>query len=463
MKEDPELKSDKSMAKELRRAKTACPVCAQPLDGWIEQRGKEVYLCRECPEHGPREFLLSTNGDLYADLDRFYCLLKGDKTQGRITNYWVLSTSRCQMRCAFCQAEVESPIFKEMSQDDFEHIFSNYGDAKLTLSGGEPSLHPQVLNFFEEAKKRNLTTQLATNGVRLADEAFVRRLVEAHVEEVRLSIESFEAHEAAVLGTDSFVEPKLKALSNLEKHGIAVILSPTIFKGVNEHLLIDCLDYARDRAGVKEISVNGFSWVGEGVGMDKAKMIMPDEMMDVLFQKYFDDDREEIFTFQKLMLSILQVLGIRLCFYTQLMIFVKEEHGIVPITKYFHMGRMKRAFQWWERVIERPAFVQGLATGLVLMSSLKLSSFKIFRSLVSVLLASIFKLDFKRYPKNLIPVVLNTNCSTLTVDECVSRQCMSGCLFKDDDKINEDRSTYLLMDKERRRVASHSSGPTQPH
>ncbi len=463
MKEIPELKSDKQMVKELRQTKTACPVCAKALDGWIEQRDNEIYLCRECPEHGPCDFLLSTNGDLYADLDRFYCRLKGEKARGRITNYWVLSTSRCQMQCKFCQVEVESPTFEDMSQDDFEQIFSDYGDAKLTLSGGEPSLHPQVISFFEEAKKRNLTTQLATNGVRLADEAFVRQLAEADVGEVRLSIESFDPQEATLVGTDRFVEPKLKALDNLEKHGIAVIISPTIFKGTNEHLLIDALDFAKGRVGVKEVSVNGFSWVGEGVGMDKAQMIMPDEMMDILFQKYFGDDREEIFTFQKLMLTILQVLGIRLCFYTQLMIFVKEKNGLLPITNYFHMGRMKRAFQRWERVIEMPVFVQGFATMLVVMSSLKLSSLKVFRSLGSMLLANIFKVNIKKYPTNMIPVVMNTNCSTLSLDERVSRQCMSGCLLKRHGRISEGKSTDTLMDKEQSRVADQSGGSTQAH
>lgn len=436
----------------LRNTKTLCPDCGLEIDGQVVQNGEQVFLSRKCPRHGSYQFLLSNNGALYADLDRFYFdILKGNKPRGRITNYWVLSTSKCQMKCKYCQVEVESPAYDEMNLKDFKFIVKNYGKVKLTLSGGEPTLHEELREFFKEAAANGQTLQLATNGVELAQKEFCRLLADLKAGEVRISFESLDNKETtAIIGTEQYFEDKLKAINNLEDFNINTILSPTIFRGVNEDQVSKTLAFAAEKPFVKEISANGFSWVGQGIGMEKNRMIMPDEMMDVLFQKHFNPGcREEIFTFQKLILAMLQLMGVRLCLYTQIMIFVREKNALVPFTDYLDMKKMKKGIKWWEKHAKKAYPVRLSLLLAISLLSLRPGFIRILFPLVTLLIANLFKINIKNYPRKLLPIVFNTNCSSLNADEAVGLQCMSGILYKKNGKIIEGVSSTALLEREK--------------
>jgi len=435
----------------IRTTRTVCPVCVRPLDGAVREVGGEIRLCRTCPEHGAHDFTLSSNPALYRDLERFFfdVLGKGEAPKGRITNYWVLSTPRCQMNCAFCQTEVESPVFEPMSMDDLRTVFDRYGADKLTLSGGEATLHPHAADFFSEAHARGLSTQLATNGVMFARRSYCEKMAAAHLTEARVSIESFRPNPKLGAYDDAFYARKLEALENLEHVGITTILSPTIFRGVNEDLLADALEFAKDRPFIKELSVNGFSWVGEGRQMDAAMMIMPDQMMDVLYRRYGSGDRADWFELQKMLLAALQIMGVRLCLYTQIMIFVRSRSGLVPITEYLNMKRLAAALRVWERFARAPYPIQAAAFLAACAFAARLRSVRLLLPMLRLAAATFFAVKIDRYPSALLPVVLNTNCSTLTLDDSVSLQCMSGLVFRRDGELHDGASTDFLLQKER--------------
>lgn len=436
-----------------RQTRTVCPVCVRPLDGTIREVDGKALLCRTCPEHGPRDFLLSANGPLYRDLERFFfeVLGNGRAPSGRITNYWVLSTPRCQMNCAFCQTEVESPWFETMSLDDLRGILRRFGKDKLTLSGGEATLHPNAEDFFREAHALGLTTQLATNGILFARRDYCDRMAAAKLNEVRVSIESLGSDSTLGAYDDAFYSLKLKALQNLGELGIATVLSPTIFRGVNEDLLVEALEFARDKPFIRELSVNGFAWVGEGRGMDSSMMIMPDEMMDVLHRRYGSGDRGDWFELQKMMLAALNLMGVRLCLYTQIMIFVRRRGSLAPITHYLNMRRFGAALRVWERFARSPFAVRAFTFMAACAVSLRPRSIGLLPPLLKLAAATFFAIKIDRYPAALLPVVLNTNCTTLSADDTVSLQCMSGVLFRRQGAIRKDVSAELLLRKERQR------------
>lgn len=435
----------------IRATHTVCPVCVRPLDGTVCEVDGDVRLRRTCPEHGQTDFTLSHNAALYRDLERFFfaVLGKDEAPKGRITNYWVLSTPRCQMNCAFCQTEVESPVFEPMSLEDLRTVLDRYGEDKLTLSGGEATLHPHAEDFFKEAHARGLSTQLATNGVMFARREYCEKMAAAYLTEARVSIESFRPNPKLGAYHDAFYARKIEALENLEKTGITTILSPTIFRGVNEDLLVEALEFAKDRPFIKELSVNGFSWVGEGRQMDAAMMIMPDQMMDVLHRRYGSGDRSEWFELQKMLLAALQLMGVRLCLYTQIMIFVRERDRLAPITDYLDMKRLARALRVWERFANRPYPIRAAAFLAACAFAARPRSIRLLLPMLRLAAATFFAIKIDRYPSALLPVVLNTNCSTLTMDDTVSLQCMSGLVFVRGGELHEGASTDFLLRKER--------------
>lgn len=434
----------------LRTTTSACPTCGRDCPGAVVRCSDGVYLDRDCPEHGGFALRLSRHARGYADLDRFYFdVLDGATPRGRIVNYWVLSTTRCQMMCPYCQVEVRRSGFEEMDSDDFRDIFRRSGHAKLTLSGGEPTLHPHALQFFEEAATRRLSTQLATNGVRAADARFCRSLAVAGVPEVRISLDSLGPASNTEASGDAFHSHRVKALDNLRRLGLPTILSPTIQRGVNESLLSEALEYARHNHFVREISVNGFSWVGEGRNMDRERAIMPDEMMDLVDDAHPGGSREAVFAVQKLLLIALRLLDIRLCMYTQIMVFVRDGDALNPLTDYLCADRLEAGLRWWEGFARSGWAIQRAAFARVCLGAMRRRAVRLVPSMLLLSLANAFGVRVSRYPAALLPVVLNTNCSLLSADRQVGVRCMSGVLYKKDGRIHEGRSTAMLLNRER--------------
>jgi len=352
------------------------------------------------------------------------------------------------MNCDYCQSDVQEPIFDEMDMDDLARIMHEHSKTKLTLSGGEPTLYKNVFDFFRAASRMGLATQLATNGLKLTDVKFCEALKAAGAKEIRISYELIAPEHSGGSEFSNWLGARLEALKNLERGKFHINLSPTVFKGLNETVLLDTLNYAKNNPCVTSISVNGFSWVGHGVVRDPNEMIMPDEMMDVICRGIGVKDRESIFTFQKAFFTLLQLSRIRMCMYTQLMIFIRRKGRLDPIVDYFNMGRMKKALRFWERFSTTPYLLQLAAFCAAMAYSMRLRTLALVRGMIGVVFKNVFRVDFTRYPNWFLPLVLNTNCSRLTVDEEVSKQCMSGIIMKRNGKITCSHSTYLLIEKE---------------
>lgn len=70
-------------------------------------------------------------------------------------------TTRCNMTCAHCGFDCTADG-EDMSLDVFRQVVDLPG--KMTIGGGEPTLHPLFWEFLELALSRGSTPGLATNG-----------------------------------------------------------------------------------------------------------------------------------------------------------------------------------------------------------------------------------------------------------------------------------------------------------
>jgi len=442
----------------IRPTLSLCPHCAEEVEGQVALEEGAAILYRECPEHGPAKLLLSRNGRLYADLDRFYFdILKGDSPCGRITNYWVLIKDTCQMNCPYCSVEMQHPFFQEMTLQEYQDLIPRYRKAKHTLTGGEPTLHPQFFEFVKEAVRNGVTVQLATNGIRLVDPDYCKHLANAGVDEIRLSVDSFDKEQARRLGVEQFVDAKLAALQNLEALNFPTSLSPTIFKGINEDQLVACCEFAKDKPFIRSLSVNGFAWVTTTKGLGPEHIIMPDEMMDLLYEKYGSDSREAIYTFQKALHALLHLVDIRLCMNVQIMLFVRDKDTLKPLTQYLNIKGMDSALKRWERHAGKGLFWRRLLFAGVVLRGLKCKTLLLLPAMTKLFVANLFGINVKKYPEIFLPVVMNTNCNVYNADETLGKQCMSGNLFIQNGNIHHGFSTETLSKKEKRHALERSS------
>ncbi|MGJ7500727.1 radical SAM/SPASM domain-containing protein [Variovorax sp. ZT5P49] len=89
-------------------------------------------------------------------------------------------TSRCQLDCTYCSAaplrghDIDTAVALDtVSQLIDLQVFS------LLISGGEPTLHPGILDILSAANSGIPILTVNTNGIRLADPAFAERVFES--------------------------------------------------------------------------------------------------------------------------------------------------------------------------------------------------------------------------------------------------------------------------------------------
>jgi MoaA/NifB/PqqE/SkfB family radical SAM enzyme len=142
----------------------------------------------------------------------------------------------CQAKCLFCSQDFQ------WRKDDpkgmgFEkackHVYAGYkaGYRKLAISGGDPTALPYLDKLVRFARKTGFESiRLQTNGVRLADEAYVKRLMTAGLTTVKFSIHGADAktHDRLVAIPGAF-DKCLEAIALLRKHncrlGINIVLN----------------------------------------------------------------------------------------------------------------------------------------------------------------------------------------------------------------------------------------------
>jgi hypothetical protein len=149
-----------------------------------------------------------------------------------------------------------------------------------------------------------------------------------------------------------------------------------------------------------------------------------------------------------------------LCLYAQIMIFVREHGRLIPLTAFLDMARIERGMRWWERFSHRSRLVRALALAAVAAYGTRVQTIRLMPSLLQMVYTNLFVIRKERYPRNLLPILLNTNCSSLSADEDVSQRCMSGIFYVRDGELREGRSSSYLLerDEEEARLRSGKQG-----
>ena len=123
----------------------------------------------------------------------------------------------------------------------------------VQISGGEPSIHPEILAILRAARERGIPlVMLNTNGIRLArDPRFAPALAEIGVH-VYLQFDGFEEATQRAIRGRPLTEEKLRALERCAEAGVSVSLAAAVERGINEHEVGEVV-----RFGVEHPAVTG--------------------------------------------------------------------------------------------------------------------------------------------------------------------------------------------------------------
>ena len=168
-----------------------CPSCGARVPAHVAERDGRVFLVRNCADCGRAETLIARDGAAFAikrrldlagrpepcDLDCLRC------PHGRPPRLLFLNvTSRCNMSCPICMDGVPDMRFVfEPPLDYFRPILEHFARLdprpSVDLFGGEPTLRDDLFRIIELVQSYGFTARVVTNGLRLANPDYCRRLV----------------------------------------------------------------------------------------------------------------------------------------------------------------------------------------------------------------------------------------------------------------------------------------------
>lgn len=275
-----------------------CPKCKKLIDGKIVIDGKNVYMLKECKAHGKFKVLLSTDARYYVDSLRFNkpgqipChiekrISKGcpydcglcDAHEQHTCLGLIEVTDSCNLNCPDCFANSSSKNKNFMKLEKFRELLEYYKKCEgepqvLQISGGEPTLHPDILKMIRLAKGYVKHVILNTNGIKIAnDENFTKELAKLTPNfEVYLQFDGLRKSTYLKIRGADLLESKLKAVENLRGNKIPVTLAMTIKKGVNDDEIPNVLRFALGKSYVRGICYQSLTCVGKSRSLADERM-----------------------------------------------------------------------------------------------------------------------------------------------------------------------------------------------
>lgn len=144
----------------------------------------------------------------------------------------------CNMSCAFCFVDRTVPDFPAARVlADIESLAARNLD-HLVLSGGEPTLHPELPAFIARARALGFRTiEMQSNGVKAADLAYARGLVDAGLNKVTFSLHSIDPeHSDRITRLPGAFHKTVAAMHNFRRLGILTQVAHVITKSNYEEL-----------------------------------------------------------------------------------------------------------------------------------------------------------------------------------------------------------------------------------
>jgi len=143
----------------------------------------------------------------------------------------------CNHLCGFCSNPTTPYTHDFESMKVLVDDFVARGYFGVILTGGEPSLHPELPRICEYARGQGLHVRMITNGHRLADPKFAKQMGDAGLQLAHVSVYSVRPDvEARLRGTEGTLERALRAIDNAHEAGVEVNVNCVINRLNADHL-----------------------------------------------------------------------------------------------------------------------------------------------------------------------------------------------------------------------------------
>jgi hypothetical protein len=292
----------------IEYTKSICPVCKIVVDAQVNVRDNKVFLRKRCAEHGTFEALLYSDAEMYFSSLRFNkpgtipletqteivdgcpldCGLCPEHKQHACLGIIEVNTN-CNLDCPICFADSgHQPdgfsLTIEQVESGLDAFVRAEGNPEVVMfSGGEPTIHPRILDFIELAYAKGIElVTLNTNGIRLAhDRKFMAALGELKPR-IYMQFDGLEERTHVEIRGRDLRAAKQKALDHCAEFGLVVTLVAAIERDLNEHEIGDIVRFGMSHPAVRAVAFQPVTHSGRHVTFDATNRVTNADVIHAL-------------------------------------------------------------------------------------------------------------------------------------------------------------------------------------
>jgi uncharacterized radical SAM superfamily Fe-S cluster-containing enzyme len=281
---------------------SVCPTCRKIVPARVEFEDDSVFLRKFCSDHGEDRAMIRSGVKEYLHAHRYVKPAQlpnkfagGDtkpcpegcgscsRHEQHLCMPIIEITSRCNMTCPICIADAGRPW--DMGLGEFTQILDSLLACEsqidvLNLSGGEPLVHPDLLEIVDEALSREeiVRVSISTNGRRLLDDDGLLEALTSRNVVISLQFDGLDDDVYQTLRGQPLADEKRRILDALEAADIATSLTMTLAGGVNESQLDELVNNLLQRDHVLSLMIQPLAFAGRGAGMKETarRLSIPD-------------------------------------------------------------------------------------------------------------------------------------------------------------------------------------------
>jgi len=417
-----------------------CHTCLQEVPAAVVVRDGLALLEKTCPEHGITAEVLSRCPSYWKAVDDFYFAVNSEVYPQR--DYLVRMTETCNLDCPICLAKANTEDTPDLDLTGLEKLLSEKRRIKVDLMAAEPTIRKDLEDWVRKVKANGHICALHTNGIRLSNLEFARRMKEAGVDEVFLQFDGFDDEAHKVLRGRPLLDIRMKALQNLREVGLATSLIVVIAKGLNDRAVGEVFHFAMkpENDHIREVFYLGLRILGSARDAIKTKgsklaemSLMPDETLQMLTEQVPGVRRDDVQVFNKLYFALLSSFRVKKCLYVQHYLVARDgKGGFTGFGDLVDMKRLDRAANRYARQFPKNA---ALARGRFLSSlgvhTLTPGMVPLLSDMLRMQLLLRVGMNLGEVPRRLVILGFITACDPQNFDSQVALNCGKGELSVD--------------------------------
>ncbi|MBU0503113.1 MAG: radical SAM protein [Candidatus Omnitrophica bacterium] len=431
-----EIELSKSLGDVIRETIGTCSLCSKKVKANIVEIGGKIMMYKYCSEHGCTTVLISNHPWYYKALTDFYFgVMPKIMKQSR---FYIYLSNRCNLDCPICLLEPNQKHVPDITLERFEKTLKKQKRSRFYLYGAEPTLRDDIEDWIRLLKRYGNTVNMHTNGIKLADLEFLKKLKSCGIDYISLQFDGFSDDVYMKLRNRKLAELKLQVLNNLRKLNIPTGLNVTIAKGVNEEQVPLIINYAAVNNFIKDVSFATVSFIGNAnSNFQSGSLLMPDELIDIVeLHTKGKISRKNVYFFQKLYYTLLSALKIRRCYNFQQLALVRDKgRGYISFDELFRLDSLEKKLDKYRKFLNAgnklAVFYLFYILGLNMFGKNAMAKLRCI-PLGMPLPGSILN---ARIPPRILLLSFGTVCDFYKFDSQISKYCGQGVCFEDKGNI----------------------------